>query len=747
MTLRCRPLASISMIMIAFSLIACGDDGGSSSGDDVTNETTPGDSSSAEGVETLADATDTGEPDAVAETVADVEIEMVERLLTFRGIFGISMGANATMITAHHPEMFDVTGGLGGYLDFRYLSAFVRQRAFGGFCPLQQILDNIEHVNEMDNPDVYCGAIPGIGPYEFSWDFNNWHYDFGPTEFTRNFYWENFEGFSMLYGNILTYNPENPLLPPGVPLDWHQNTSDADKCATPIKVGKPYNFNAEYNPSGDYDLVSFCDNASPVGCKDGDPELCGEDNPDYLALAASYNPEATHHHPVSFALAVDLNGNGRRDYAEPIVVNANERWEDTGADGCANAYEDGAGGCFADAVPHGDGVDPNGDDYVLETNPRGSEGNHYYDEGEAFEDFGLDGVAEAVSGTADYGEGNGVFDYTPTFDNAVSRDLHTYFEEGELEDIERITWYFDGGVRDPLHHTPSNLHLFVPFEERGQTIKTYYKFANDDGALMPDTTCGGVFGELGSFDWSAAAIGKNINLIYGDLDADLAMLEAGDGKHVGDGCQVVNRALVFYAMASWRWPDPIVEADGDVAGYNDFTTVYSEALQNRRWFAITLPPGYNKPENAALTYPVILFLTGHGMTVDSTSMTGILTSMLMGQGSLPRFIMITPDGQCCHRRLSTGKRYCGCLKLNGEWNCVDPDCQGPHESCDIELVESHDLQQECNSGNFYTNHATDRWGSPEAAEVMRYEDVVIDVINFVDETYRTREPGTYTVPK
>jgi hypothetical protein len=746
MRLRFRPMLWVALLVLGSFLLTCGGDEGTSTADDVTDESSLDDGSSEE----ILDATDTDDTLDAEDTdveAMDVEIEMVERLLTFRAIFGMSMGANATMITAHHPEMFDVTAGLGGYLDFRYLATFIRQRAFGGFCSLEQILANIEHINEPNNPSVYCGPILGKGPYEFDWDFNNWHYAFGPTEFTRNFYWEVFEGFSMLYGNILTYNPENPLLPPGMPLDWHQNTSDAEKCANPLTVGKPYNINAEYNPTGEYNLVSFCDNATPVGCKDDDPSLCDEDNPDYNDLAADYDPTATHHRPVSFALAVDINGNGRRDYAEPIVVNANERWQDVGADGCANAYEDGTGGCFADAVPHGDGVDVNGDDYDLGANPRGSEGNDLYDEGEPYADFGLDGVAEAVSGILDYGEGNGHFDYSPSFNEALSRDLHTYFEEGEQEDIERITWYFDGGVRDPLHHTVSNQHLFVPFRERGQTIHTFYKFAGDEGSLVPDTTCGGVFGELGDIDWSAAAIGKNIHMIYGDLDATPAMLLAGDGSHVGDGCQVVNRALVFYAMAAWRWPDPIVKADGDMQGYNDFFTIYSEALQNRRWVGITLPPGYAAEENADLRYPLFLFLTGHGLTVDSTSMIGILTSNLMGQGSLPRFILISPDGQCCHRRKSTGVRYCGCLKRNGEWNCVDPNCKGLHETCDIEIVDSHDLQQECNSGNFYTNHATDRWANPDAHEFMRYEDIVIDLINYVDENYRTREAAVHLVPK
>lgn len=681
-----------------------------------------------------------------AEAEADVPVEMVDRRFAFRAVFGLSMGANATLIAARHPGMFDTAGGQGGYLDYRYLGALVRDRAFGGFCPMEQILANLDTIDEMDTPG-FCGPVKASEPYEFDWDFNNFVYDFGPTEFTRGFYLDVFEGFMLLYGNFFSYNPDNPLLPPGVPLEWHQSTSDHDKCASPLHVGKPHNFNKEYNPLGDYDLVTVCDGENPVGCKDGDPTKCGEDNPDYLKLAASYDPAYPHTRPLSFVLAVDYNGNGRRDYAEPIVVNSNERWLDVGSDGCPNEREDGAGGCFADAIPHGEGVDANGDDFDLLENPRGDERDHQWQEGEPFEDYGLDGVAKEVAGQADFGEDNDTFDYNPNYLAAIAKDLHTHFQDAPLDEIQALDWEFDGGIRDPLSHLTSNLHLLVPFVERGNELKIYEDFAGRPGTLMPDTTCGGLMDRLGTFDWSARGIGRNVLIKYGDPNATLAQLEAGDGKHIGDGCQIVNRGLVGYAIASWRWPDPIVQKGSGLQGSNVVSTFYSPGLKNRRWFGVTLPPGYDLPANEALRYPLAVFLTGHGMTLDSTAMTGILTSIYMVQGNLPRFILLAPDGQCCKRRLSTGVRYCGCLRKDDGWNCVDPTCQGPHESCSIEIIDGNDLDEECNKGNFFANQKVDRWGNTDASTYMRYEDGVMDLIDHVDKNFRTREPATYSVPK
>src|SRR5207237_10499690 len=107
---------------------------------------------------------------------------------------------------------------------------------------------------------------------------------------------------------------------------------------------------------------------------------------------------------VPFALAIDVNGNGRRDYHEPLLIQAHEPFSDVGKDGCDDAHEDGKGGCLATATAP-PGTDPNHDNYDPVTNPTGTEGDGRWEPGEPFQDIGLDGVAATV----DTGEGDGVF--------------------------------------------------------------------------------------------------------------------------------------------------------------------------------------------------------------------------------------------------------------------------------------------------------------------------------------------------
>ena len=38
--------------------------------------------------------------------------------------------------------------------------------------------------------------------------------------------------------------------------------------------------------------------------------------------------------PVQIALAVDVNGNGKRDAGEPVIIQASEPFQDNGLDGC-----------------------------------------------------------------------------------------------------------------------------------------------------------------------------------------------------------------------------------------------------------------------------------------------------------------------------------------------------------------------------------------------------------------------------
>ena len=93
----------------------------------------------------------------------------------------------------------------------------------------------------------------------------------------------------------------------------------------------------------------------------------------YYANAGVHDPCYPYTRPMGIVLAVDINGNGVRDYGEPIVANAHERFQDTGVDGCSDPMEDGKGGCVTDPSksPYDANTnpDPNGDDYDFRHQP------------------------------------------------------------------------------------------------------------------------------------------------------------------------------------------------------------------------------------------------------------------------------------------------------------------------------------------------------------------------------------------
>jgi hypothetical protein len=94
------------------------------------------------------------------------------------------------------------------------------------------------------------------------------------------------------------------------------------------------------------------------------PPLISPDNPAGLFDSVTVIDESGEQ--IDYALAHDLNGNGRRDAGEPFVLWVSEPFDDSDEDGL-------------------------------------------FSDGESYDDIGIDGVA----GTGDYGEGNGTFDANP----------------------------------------------------------------------------------------------------------------------------------------------------------------------------------------------------------------------------------------------------------------------------------------------------------------------------------------------
>ena len=298
------------------------------------------------------------------------------RTYTFKAMSGISMGAIGTsFLGAEHGEKLDAIAPVGGPLDVAYfLSGFERMQ-LSGFCSLSDI-EQLYKTNPagLNDPSAMTCKQGTPFAYEHQQDFNHWQFTDNGGDFDRDSYLDIFFDLSLALGNPLYYNPESPIFPgAGMTKD-----NFAGICTNPIVYNKANGnaiYNKEYNPTGDYNVISFCDGQAPVAyCSDANStpvDYC--QNPDETAFCAAlgaqvqyastsqnanlfyakkgvYDPCYTTSHyaqanPVSVGLAVDINGNGKRDYFEPVILNGHERFSDFGSDGCADANEDGKGGC------------------------------------------------------------------------------------------------------------------------------------------------------------------------------------------------------------------------------------------------------------------------------------------------------------------------------------------------------------------------------------------------------------------
>ena len=373
-----HPLPATLVPLLLLTALSCSSPAAKPAADTFLDVTTDGD-----GAQSMVDGGDVTTDGDGAQSMEDggdpVDVpEPTSRLVTFKAIGGASMGAHGLRLHTLYPDRFDVSAALGGYINNAYLHDMLRRLWFGGSCDLQTLLDNLDELNNPAAPELQCGPGVAVSPWEFPGDFRHWKADHSGGSFTRGVLFKALENTCMAAGNLLSYNPDHPLLPPGVPVSWLAPGKGAENCASPVVVGKPHNYNAEYNQDGEFNLVTFCDGTPPI---EG-----GQDNPDYFDLAGDYDPNHAYDTPVSFVLVVDVNGNGKRDYHEPAVINSMERFEDLGKDGCPDTQEDGTGGCDGG----GTGQDPNGDNYRIPDNAFGTEGDGYRQEGETYHDFGLE---------------------------------------------------------------------------------------------------------------------------------------------------------------------------------------------------------------------------------------------------------------------------------------------------------------------------------------------------------------------
>ncbi|MBL8916461.1 MAG: hypothetical protein JNM17_37525 [Archangium sp.] len=658
---------------------------------------------------------------------------------TYRALAGLSMGAIGTAaIGFRHPDKFDAFASLGGPLDAALLLRTIDGFQTGGFCARSRLEAQLATIN--DPSTAGCVTHPAPLTFEHVQDFNHWQYT--PTSpFDRTSYVGLFNDLTLAFGNLLTENPSSTFAPPGIP-DGHARKPPADYCTNPIRV--PGLKNKEWNADGQYDAITFCDGepttyfcASDESLVDFCSDPANITSPLPVAMEAAFAQTAcaskggaqiatreTHPAimlraggrfdacrertvPMSVALAFDFNGNGRRDFGEPLVNNSQERFDDLGTDGCANALEDGRGGCTAT----GNTVDLNGDDYDALQNPLGTEKNWKHDDGEPFADDGLDGVP----GTSDPGESNGTFDMTSGRKRLYEHDARTNIAALPAKAIARLNLLLDGGIRDLFNFGLSAHQVFG----RWKSLRPDDTQGFRDFAELP-----GLTDRNGKYTpWSAAwkRAPHNLEILYGKDNPTQADLLAGDGEHVGTLTQSFDRIATLYNFIGAQWPTlprPVAPQGGSSQAMRERTEWFdSTALGAKRGYGLFLPPGYDAPENAETRYPVLFIL--HGYTGEPKQMLQSVfladTYMKDTAVALRPMIIVAPSGACCFRHRTSNAR----------------DCREADDSGAV-LAMSSEWERECVGGSFFI----DQTGGGTA-----YEQSFFELMAVIDAKYRTLAPA------
>lgn len=611
---------------------------------------------------------------------------MVSRHYTYRAFAGPSMGGFGSSVNFWlHPDRYDAIAVMGADPgpDMTYTLGMIHDYFVNGFCTAAD-----------GKLGQYCKPTrkPLTDQMEIVSDFEHFPYQAGEgvgLTLRRRLFVRANRDLARAMGNAAYYNgPNAGYLPPGVPASYLQ-LPVATQCSQPVVLKKFYD--ARYNPDGQYDVITFCD---------------GNDDSNDPSTWGNFVQSVPETDPTQILLAVDVNGNGKRDSGEPVIVQSNEPWDDVGTDGLADEKEPGY-----DPVSN---PDPNGDDYHYLWNPTGTEGNWRYDAGEPFQDVGIDGVASSHGGCAfnpaqdcwDYGEGNGTFDTVPGQLNWRHHDPRQNLEAMPIDAFDRIDVYYDAGIRDFFNAQVSTNSLMGALSAKHQAMRAFDGFP----ALLGLAPSKEMSFEINKLD--IPALGRHVFVRYGDPDATDAVVQStGDGRHVGTALQAVHRAQMMLYWVGQRWTDGDRRIPMITGGRTD-NNVLMQSNGRMTPYVVVLPPGYDSPDQANVFYPVVYLGHGLGMKPEDLAQVaviaqnGMVDSHIEESRRMPKFIIVSLDGAC--------------RPDNGDVTVAPLDPTG-------------DL---CEEGAFYTNH-------PEG--LYEGEDEVLKIQDQMASMYRVRPEADVTV--
>lgn len=607
----------------------------------------------------------------------DAGTRTFKRRLTHRAIIGVSMGGGGSaLLGLRHHDKFDVVAPLGGPVDWTYMLDHIEKNHVAGFLP-----------NDGENIPEKLAPLPEPRyPYEHPSSFNAWWYEY-PREgnggrFARTDYSQIFRDLSLMFGNPNGQNntPGAEHLPPGVDpkgkavqgdhqndectvwvesIDKHPDEAKqkeleqkcpAERCKYTQTIEKFYD--RDFNSKGKWPVITVCD---------GSPQIQNKS-----PYANQWSPEGNNF-PLEVALAVDYNGNGKRDENEPIIKQGHEPWSDVGADGKPSKDEAG--------YAKGSNEDPAGDDYEPQFNPSGTEGDGRFQQGEPFEDVGLDGVADTQGSPYDNGEGDGKFSVAAGLQRFWDQDAHSIVRQwvtppgGPLDDaaLKRVDLWTDGGYRDLFNFAVSAQHLVGTFAARNRDVAYYSRFTKLPGQNPDDKLV------LSPQNMRWDELPGVVMMRYGYIDPTQQDLLEGSGQHVGTVPEVTSRLQSALYYIGTRWPDaprtlvdkslndPAPGAPNcEITGTCNFT--FKDSRGREGPVTVNLPPGYAHKDLQNVRYPVVFMLHGYGQTPEDLGAAIVFLGNWMNQGldssatRLGKAILVYVDGRC--RPGPTGEAEC-----------------------------------------------------------------------------------------
>jgi hypothetical protein len=308
----------------------------------------------------------------------------------------------------------------------------------------------------------------------------------------------------------------------------------------------------------------------------------------------------------------------------------------------------------------------------------------------------------------------------------------------------RLNFWADGGVRDLFNFGAVANHLLGSVASRKIAAGSA-----DSGTQLRTTTFYDGFDQIPGQVPGSGDSGYNVNLTrwadipdgvhvrYGTVDATPAMIQDGDGQHVGTPAQLLNRLQSAIYFEEQQWPDAdhsltattvgelndaaLTDASGDAGPLGSCVgdpplCTFPFAKDNRVGpVYVQLPPGYTLPENVQqnVRYPVIYALHGYGQTPDGLTAAELVSTIYMNDPArssatrLAKAILVYVDGRC-------------------RFSSDSPP------------------QPECIEGSFYLNSNRPDNAHP-GTDVAQFDSWFDDLITYIDANFRTMGPSDLTV--